>query len=78
MHKEQNLGLIFSGAEDLPKIRISLGKCIHPLQVDLHPSNILINIYTGEESDQSDNVNKATELWAKQENSASTKSSGHL
>ena len=62
MHKEENLERITLDAEDRKKIRITLGKCIHPLQVDSHASNVLVNIYTGEESDQSINVNKAAEL----------------
>ena len=66
MYQEENLGRITSGAEEWRKIRIALRKCIHPLQVDSHASNVFVNIYIGEESDQSVNVNKLAELGAKQ------------
>ena len=61
MNKEKILGRITSDAEDQWKIRITLGKCIHPLQVDSHASNVLVNIYTEKEFHQSVNVNKAAE-----------------
>ena len=66
MNKEENLGRITSDPEGWQKIRITLGKCIHPLQVDSYASYVFINIYTGEESDQPVNVNKVVELGAKQ------------
>ena len=50
MHREENLERITSDAEDRQKIRITLRKCIHPLQADSHASYLLVNIYTGEES----------------------------
>ena len=65
MYKEEKLGRITSDAEDRRKIRITLGKCIHKLQVDWRKSNVLVNIYAGEECDQSINVNKTVELGGK-------------
>ena len=65
-HKEENSGQINSDTDGFGKIRTTLGKFIHQLEIDSHLSNVLVNIYTGEESDQSVNVNKTTELRAKQ------------
>ena len=65
-HKEENSGQINSDTDGFGKIRITLGKFIPQLETDSHLSNVLVNIYTGEESDQSVNVNKTTELRAKQ------------
>ena len=58
-HKEEYEERIKSDAVDRQKIRSSLEKCIHPLQIATHSSNKLINIYTGEESSEETNVNKA-------------------
>lgn len=58
-HKEEYQGRIKSDANDRQKIRSALEKCIHPLQIETHESNKLVNIYTGEESDKDTNVNKA-------------------
>ena len=49
-------------AEDQWKIRVTLGKCIHSLQVDSHASNVLVNIYTEKELHQSVDVNKRAEF----------------
>ena len=51
---------------DRLKIKSTMKKCIHPLQVQTHAANILVYIYTDEESDGSVNVNKASELGEKQ------------
>ena len=61
-HKEEGTGRIKSDADDRSKIRSVLNKCIHPLLVETHASNVLVNIYTGEESTKSVNVNKAAEI----------------
>ena len=65
-HKEEGTGRIKSDAGDRSKIRSALSKCIHPLLVETHASNVLVNIYTGEESTKSVNVNKAAEIGKKQ------------
>ena len=65
-HKEEGEGRIKSDYEDQSKIKTALDKCIHPLEVKSHTSNVLVNIYTSEESDKSTNVYKATELGEQQ------------
>ena len=60
--KEEGEGRIKSDYEDRSKIETALDKCIHPLEVKSHASNVLVNIYTGEESGKSTNVYKAAEL----------------
>ena len=65
-HKEEGTGRIKSDADDRSKIRSALNKCIHPLLVETHASNVLVNIYIGEESTKSVNVNKAAEIGKKQ------------
>ena len=62
-HKEEYAGgRIKSDSVDCEKIRSSLQQCIHPLQIESHASNTLVNVYTGEESEPSSNVNKASEI----------------
>ena len=41
---------------------MALSKCIHPLDIKSHAANTLVNIYTGEESEDNGNVNKAREI----------------
>ena len=65
-HKEEGEGRIKSDYEDRSKIKTALDKCIHPLEVKSHASKVLVNIYTGEESDKSTNVYKAAELGEEQ------------
>ena len=65
-HKEEGEGRIKSDYERRSKIKTALDKCIHPLEVKSHASNILVNIYTGEESDKSTHVYKAAELGEEQ------------
>ena len=65
-HKEEGTGRIKSDADDRSKIRSALNKCIHPLLVETHASNVLVNIYIGEESTKSVNVNKTAEIGNKQ------------
>ena len=65
-HKEESEGRIKSDYEDRSKIKTALDKCIHPLEVKSHASNVMVNIYTGEESDKSTNVYKAAELGEEQ------------
>ena len=48
------------------KIKKALDKCIHPLEITSHASNVLVNIYTGEESDKSTNVQQAAEIGKEQ------------
>ena len=64
--KEEGEGRIKSDYEDQSKIKTALDKCIHPLEVKSHASNVLVNIYTGKESDKSTNVYKAAELGEEQ------------
>ena len=45
-HKEEGEGRIKSYDEDRSKIKTSLDKCIHLLEVESHASNVLVNIYT--------------------------------
>ena len=47
-------------------IKTALDKCIHPLEVKSHASNVLVYIYTGKESDKSTSVYKAVELGEEQ------------
>ena len=61
-HKEEGIGRIKSDENDRSKIETSLEKCIHPLETDNHGSNVLVNIYTGEESTGLVNVDKAVEI----------------
>ena len=67
-HKEEGIGRIKSDENDRSKIENSLEKCIHPLETDNHGSNALVNIYTGEESNDLVNVDKAVEIGEKQMN----------
>ena len=66
VHKEEGAGRISSGTEDRRKIRTALQKCIHPLDAASHAANTVVNIYTGEVSDESVNVNKAFEIGTEQ------------
>ena len=66
-HKEEGKGRINSDSEDRLKIRTALDKCIHPLDIDSHASSeILVNIYTGEESESSTNVHNALTIGKEQ------------
>lgn len=66
-HKEEGKGRIISDCQDRSKIKATLGKCIHPLKIESHSSsNVLVNIYIGEESDASTNVHNALSIWKKQ------------
>ena len=49
-HKEEGTGRIKSDADDRSKIRSVLNTCIHPLLDETQASNVLVNIYTGEDS----------------------------
>ena len=60
-HKEEGEGKIKSDYKDRSKIKTALDKCIYPLEVKYHASKVLVNIYTGEESEKSTNVYKAAE-----------------
>ena len=40
----------------------SLELCIHPLEIETHSSDVLVNIYTGEESLNTANVHNASEI----------------
>ena len=46
-HKEESAGRIKSDSVDREKIRSSLQQCIHPLQIESHDSNTVVNVYTG-------------------------------
>ena len=58
-HKEESAGRIKSDSVDREKIISSLQQCIHPLQIESHASNTLVNVYTGEISEQQTNTNFA-------------------
>ena len=64
-HKKKNSGRIHSDVDDRRTIRTTLGKCIHPQELDSRFLNALLNICTSEESNQSVNLNKANELGTK-------------
>ena len=51
--------IVLVAGDPLLQIKSSLDKCIHPLQKATHSSNKLIDIYTGDESSEETNVNKA-------------------
>ena len=59
---DEGLERIKSDSEDRRKLCSSLGKCIHPLMVESHAYNMLVNIYTGQEAGENVNVNKALEI----------------
>ena len=65
-HKDEGEGRIKSDYEDQSKIKTALDKCTHLLEVKSQPSNVLVNIYTDEESDKSTNIYKAEELGEEQ------------
>ena len=66
-HKGEGKGRIISDSQDGSKIKVTLDKCIHPLKVESHSSStILVNIYTGEESDASTNIHNAFSIGKKQ------------
>ena len=65
-HKEEGPGRISSDREDKLKLRSALKQCIHPLAIEEHSNNILVNIYTGEEADKDVNVNKSVEIGLKE------------
>ena len=64
-HNEENSRQIDSDADDHRKIKTTLRKCVHPLEVDSQLPNVLFNIYIGEESDRFVNGSKTTEFGAK-------------
>ena len=61
-HKEEGKGSIQSDAEENQKLQTALKDCIHPLDVEAHQSNMLVNIYTGEEASEDANVNKSIDI----------------
>ena len=65
-YKEEGKGRIKPAYEDRSKIKTALDKCIHPSEVKSHSTNVLVNIYTGEESGKSTNDYKAAELGEEQ------------
>ena len=65
-HKEESKGRIDADNIDRTKLRSTLHKCIHPLDIDSHACNKLVNIYSGEEPVDSVNANKADEIGSKQ------------
>ena len=44
VHKEEQKGRISADTVDLLRVCTDLKKCIHPLDVDHHASDILVNI----------------------------------
>ena len=62
LHKEEKIDRIQADGLDRDKIRCTLRKCIHPLAVDTHSSDVLINVFTGEVSESNVNVNKSIEI----------------
>ena len=55
VHKEEQKGRI--SADTVDRVLAALKKCIHPLDVDHHASDILENIWSGEEAAEEVNVN---------------------
>ena len=62
IYKEEYAGRMKSDSADRLKIRNALVTFIHPLRVETHQSNILVNIYNGKEAGDSANVNRALEI----------------
>ena len=67
-HKEEYEGRMKSDAEDRLKIRSALLTFIHPLKLETHSANILVNIYNEEEAGENVNVNKSSEIGIDQMN----------
>ena len=65
-HKEETAGRMKSDSEDRLKIRKALATFIHPLKIETHSSNILVNIYNGEQAGDNVNVIQAVEIGEKQ------------
>ena len=61
-HKEEGQGRIKGDMEDRLKLRNALATYIHPLQIETHSANVLVNIYNGEEAGENVNVNKSFEI----------------
>ena len=66
VHKEETAGRMKSDSADRLKIRKALATFIHPLKIETHSSNILVNIYNGEEAGDNVSVNWAVEIGEKQ------------
>ena len=61
-HKEEYQGRISSDMKDREQIRKSLENCIHPLKIDTHEHDKMVNIFTGEETDDTVNVHDAQQI----------------
>ena len=66
MHKEELPGRIKSDAADRLKLRDALVLLIHPLKVETHSENKLVNIYDGEEAGEKVNVTRSVEIGEQQ------------
>ena len=66
MHKEELAGRIKSDVADRMKIRNALVLLIHPLKLETHGTNKLVNIYDGEEAGENVNVNRSQEIGEEQ------------
>ena len=62
VHKEESISRIKSDEVDRCNIKKSLELCIHPLEIETHSSDVLVNIYTGEESLNTSNVHNESEI----------------
>ena len=59
IHKEETVGRMKSDADDRKKIREGLSTFIHPLKIETHSRNVLVNIYNGQELANDVNVTES-------------------
>ena len=62
VHKEERKGRISADTVDRLSVHTALKKYIHPLDVNHHASNMLVNIWSGKEAAEEVNVNKSVEI----------------
>ena len=62
IHKEETVGRMKSDADDRKKIREGLLTFIHPLKIETHSRNVLVNIYNGQESGNDVNVTESVTI----------------
>ena len=65
-HKEVYPGRIQADNKDHENVQTAMGRVIHPLKLDTHSSNKLLNIYTGEDTDGNVNVDDAVDIGTKE------------
>ena len=62
IHKEETVGRMKSDADDRMNIREGLLTFIHPLKIETHSRNVLVNIYNGQESGNDVNVTESVTI----------------